>query len=98
MPDDLQRERDPGSRTPFKRAKVMFMQLLELRSALQNNLTQLQAALNAFPAYRSRGHGGRHPVKARGCFSRTLADRSKYNPREEDRKHGLLGCRRLGEE
>ena len=75
--------RDPGSRHPFKLA-IRINEMLFEASKLKGKEAQYQAFLK-IPEYKSRGHGGRHPVKARQNYQ----DRSKYMPAECN----LRGCR-----
>lgn len=82
----VQPEAKQGSMHPFKRARKMFMDVLELKSQYQHDTLLLQTLINAFPAYRSRGHGGHHRTKNRtilGCWNQ---DRSKYMPHQGKRE------------
>ena len=83
----------PGSRHPFKHAKAMAEEIAKIRDAKVGpeydfkSATDQEIALHALPLYRSRGHGGRHRTKNASGAGRTLRDRSKYDPAEEDLKH-----------
>lgn len=82
----VQPEPKQGSANPFKRAKKMYMEVLELKAKHQYDTMLLQALINAFPAYRSRGHGGRHRTKNRTVLGRWNQQRSKYSPHQGARE------------
>ena len=73
-------EPKPGSRRPFKRASAMYMEALNLRTSMQNDLAGLQMALSLLPPYVSRGHGWTGRIKNRQIGARWSQDRSKPYP------------------
>lgn len=72
-------ERNPGSRTPFRRITLLLTELeFAVASKKHPAIVEASAALNN---YRSRGHGRAAAVSSqRSCLSRTLRDVSKYTP------------------
>lgn len=82
----IQPEPKQGSNQPFKRAKKMYMDVLELKAKHQNDTLLLQTLVNAFPAYVSRGHGGRHRTKNRTVLGAWNQARSKYEPHQGARE------------
>jgi hypothetical protein len=75
-----------GSAKPFRRAREMYMSVLELKAKHQFDTLLLQALMNAFPQYRSRGHGGRHRTKNRTILGAWNQSRSKYMPHQGERE------------
>lgn len=74
--------RKPGSLKPFRRASLYYTQVMELKAKWSHNLVALQAAINAYPPYTSRGHGWGKHVTSRRIDGRWAQDRSKYMPAE----------------
>lgn len=81
MSESSELKRD-GKSQPFKRAAAMYMEVLALRSKLQNNLPELQLAMNSFPGYQSRGHGWKPKLWQRTILGNWNQDRSKYRPHQ----------------
>ena len=82
----VQPEPKPGSRTPFKRARELLMRALELRQKYQQEPFTLSVELANLPAYFSRGHGRQPRRMQPSCFSRTLENRSRYQPHQGKRE------------
>lgn len=79
-----------GSHKPFK-AAAEFMRRYAEAMRLEGN--EREAAINAIPPLRSRGHGGKHRAMQRSVLGRAMKDRSAYAPKaiaREQRKQSIV--------